>query len=139
MRENKDLYNLRSQFLQARDGSVVRYQGSLVTAESVTEHLGHSGLDVVGAAVKVFTDGGHHPASEVSQSPVIVVIRSGAELSAHNAGGDGWDELVKIFLQVQGLILKKRLDHPHEVDEDGEVMLDHINSHALSNEGTESR
>ena len=66
MRENKDLYNLGSQFLQTSNGSVVRNQGSFVAAESVTEHLGNSGLDVVSAAVEVFTDCRHHPASEVS-------------------------------------------------------------------------
>ena len=66
MRENKHLYNFWSQFLQTRNGSVVRNQGSFDAAESVTEHLGNSGLDVVCAAVKVFTDSRHHPASEVS-------------------------------------------------------------------------
>ena len=69
---------------------------------------------------------------------MIVMIGSGTELSAHDAGGHCWYQLMKIFLQVQSLILKKRFDHSHEVDEDGEVMLDHINSDALSNEGTES-
>ena len=66
MRENKHLDNLGSKFLQTRNGSVVGNQRSFVAAESVTEHLGHSGLDVVGAAVKVLTDCSHHPASEVS-------------------------------------------------------------------------
>ena len=137
MRENKDLYNLRSQLLQPSDGSVVRNQGGFVAAESVTEHLGHSGLDVVGAAVKVFADGSHHPTGEISKCPVVVMIGPRTQLSTHDTGGHCWDQFVEIFLKVKSWIFQERLDHPHEVDEDGKVVLDHINSYALSNESTE--
>ena len=60
-------------------------------------------------------------------------------LSADDAGCHRGDELVQVLLQEERLVLEERLDHAHQVDEDGQVVLHHVHAHALRNEGAESR
>ena len=88
--------------------------------------------------MEIFTNRGHHATGKVSQRPVIVMVRPRAQLPADDTRGHGRDELVEILLQVQGLVLQQRLHHPHEVDEDGEVVLHHVDSDPLGDEGAES-
>ena len=67
------------------------------------------------------------------------MVRPGAELPGHYTRGDGWDELVQVLLQVQGLVLQQGLHHPHQVDQDGQVVLHHVHTHTLGDEGRQSK
>ena len=45
---------------------------------------------------------------------------------------------MQVLFQEQGPVLQQRLDHPHQVDEDGEVVLHDVDPHALGDEGAQS-
>ena len=43
-----------------------------------------------------------------------------------------------LLLQVEGLVLQQRLDHPHQVDQDGEVVLHHVHTNSFRYEGAQT-
>lgn len=70
---------------------------------------------------------------------MVVDVRPRAQLPTDDAGRHRGDQLVKVLLQEERLVLQERLDHAHQVDEDGQVVLHHVHAHPLRDEGAESR
>ncbi len=52
---------------------------------------------------------------------------------------DKWRDETYIFLKVEGGVVHEGLDHSHEVDEQGEVVLSDVDAYALGDEGAEAR
>lgn len=66
----------------------------LVSLAHLGKGLGDPGLDVVSGCAEMLADLGYQAGSKVPECPVIVHIWPQAQLSAHNAGHDSWNQLM---------------------------------------------